>query len=94
MVLRIQQDDKIHSFLEGIGLRPLARREAVQSLTRVMERNQEMAASERSLMQVAYQKARNQSPFQIEIWPTKLLMATDLCILLPFWEHLKSKEPW
>ena len=94
MVTRIQQDDKIHSFLEGIGLRPLARREVVQSLTRVMERNQEMAASERSLMQVAYQKARTQSPFQIEIWPTKLLMATDLCILLPFWEHLKSKEPW
>ena len=28
MVTRIQQDDKIHSFIEGIGLRPLARREA------------------------------------------------------------------
>mgnify|MGYP000966280483 CR=1 FL=1 len=28
MVTRTQQEDKIHSFLEGIGLRPLARREA------------------------------------------------------------------
>nr|POE91597.1 hypothetical protein CFP56_25640 [Quercus suber] len=28
MVTRIQQEDKIHSFLEGIGLRQMARREA------------------------------------------------------------------
>jgi len=28
MVMRIQQEHKIHSFLEGIGLRPLAKREA------------------------------------------------------------------
>ena len=28
MVIRIQQEDKIHSVLEGIGLRPMARREA------------------------------------------------------------------
>ena len=27
MALRIQQDDKVHSFLEGIGLKPLARKE-------------------------------------------------------------------
>ena len=38
MMLQIQQDDKIHTFLKGIGLRPLARREAAQALTRVMER--------------------------------------------------------
>ena len=50
-------------FLEGIGLRPLARREAVQALTRVMERNQEVTASERSLMQVAYQKAKDSITF-------------------------------
>ena len=54
MVTRIQQEDKIHSFLEGIGLKPMARREATQALTRVMERNHEMAAVEGSLMQVAY----------------------------------------
>ena len=34
MVTRIQQENKIHSFLEGIGLRPMARREATQALTR------------------------------------------------------------
>ena len=50
MVTRIQQEDKIHSFLEGIGLRPLARREATQVLTRVMETNHEVAAIEGSLM--------------------------------------------
>ena len=33
MASRIQQDDKIHSFLEGISLRPLVRREATQALT-------------------------------------------------------------
>nr|POE91770.1 hypothetical protein CFP56_48509 [Quercus suber] len=38
MTLRIQQDDKVHSFLEGICLRSLARREAAQALTRVVER--------------------------------------------------------
>ena len=63
MVLRIQQDDKIHSFLEGIGFRPLARREATKALTRVMERNEEVAASEGCLMQVAYQKARDSITF-------------------------------
>ena len=54
VVIRIQQDDKIHSFLEGIGLRPLAKREGAQALTRVMERNNEVAAIKESLMQVAY----------------------------------------
>ena len=33
MTLRIQQDDKVHSLLEGIGLRSLARREVAQALT-------------------------------------------------------------
>nr|POE50900.1 hypothetical protein CFP56_31905 [Quercus suber] len=33
MALRIQQDDKVHSFLEGIGLRPFVRKEAAQALT-------------------------------------------------------------
>ena len=28
MVTRIQQEDKIYAFLEGIGLRPMATREA------------------------------------------------------------------
>ena len=32
MTLRIQWDDKVHSFLKGIGLRPLARKEAAQAL--------------------------------------------------------------
>ena len=28
MALKIQQDDKVHTFLEGMGLKSLARREA------------------------------------------------------------------
>nr|POE82380.1 hypothetical protein CFP56_68724 [Quercus suber] len=42
MVMRIQQEDKIHAFLEGIGLKLMARRKATQALTRVMERNHEV----------------------------------------------------
>ena len=63
MVARIQQEDKIHVFLEGIGLRPMARREAAQALTRVMEMNHEVAAVEGSLMQVAYQEAKDSVTF-------------------------------
>ena len=37
----------------------MARREATQALTRVMERNHEVATVEGSLMQVAYQEAIN-----------------------------------
>ena len=37
----------------------MARREATQALTRVMERNHEVVAVEGSLMQVAYQEAKN-----------------------------------
>jgi len=44
MTLRIQQDDKVHAFLKGMGLKPLARREVAQALTRVMERRQGVAA--------------------------------------------------
>ena len=33
MTFRIQQDDKVHTFLEGMGLRPLAWREATQALS-------------------------------------------------------------
>jgi len=54
MVMRIQQEDKINSFLEGIGLRPMVRREAAQALTRVMERNHVVVFVEGSLMQLAY----------------------------------------
>lgn len=50
MPLRVRQDDKVHSFLEGIGLRPLARREAAQALSRVVERSHGVAASEGSLL--------------------------------------------
>lgn len=50
MALRVQQDDKVHSFLEGIGLRPLARREAAQALSLVVERSHGVAASEGSLL--------------------------------------------
>ena len=59
MVTRIQQEDKIHSFLKGIGLRPVARKEATQVLTRVMERNYEVVVVEGSLMQVAYREAKD-----------------------------------
>ena len=63
LVMRIQQEDKIHSFLEGIGLRPMVRREATQALTKVMERNHEVVAVEVSLMQVAYQEAKDSITF-------------------------------
>nr|POF25825.1 hypothetical protein CFP56_71864 [Quercus suber] len=46
MVMRIQQEDKIHAFLEGIGLKLMARREATQALTRVMKSNHEVATVE------------------------------------------------
>ena len=62
-VMRIQQEDKIHSFLEGIGLRPMVRREAAKTLTKVMERNHEVAVVEGSLMQVAYQEAKDSVTF-------------------------------
>ena len=41
----------------------MARREAARTLTRVMERNHEMAAVEGSLMQVAYQEANDSVTF-------------------------------
>ena len=63
MVMRIQQEDKIKSFLEGIGLRLMARREVAQALTRVMERNYEVVVIEGSLMQVVYQEARDSVTF-------------------------------
>ena len=63
MIARIQQEDKIHSFLEGIGLRPVARKEATQALTRAIERNHEVAAVKGSLMQVAYQEAKDSVTF-------------------------------
>ena len=63
LVMRIQQEDKIHSFLEGIGLRPMVRREAAQALTKAMERNHEVVAVEVSLMQVAYQEAKDSITF-------------------------------
>nr|POE89448.1 hypothetical protein CFP56_01804 [Quercus suber] len=63
MITRIQQEDKIHSFLEGIGLRPMARREVAQVLTRMMERNHEVATVEISLMQVAYQEVKDSVTF-------------------------------
>nr|POE45833.1 hypothetical protein CFP56_75819 [Quercus suber] len=63
MSLRIQQDDKVHSFLKGIGLWPLARREAAQALTQVVERSLGVATSEGSLLQVAYQETRESITF-------------------------------
>nr|POE82167.1 hypothetical protein CFP56_77439 [Quercus suber] len=63
MVTRILQEDKIQAFLEGIRLRPMARREVAQALTGVMERNHEVAAVEGSLMQVAYQEAKDSVTF-------------------------------
>ena len=45
MMLQIQQDDKMHAFLKGMGLRLLARREAAQALTRVMDRRQGVVTS-------------------------------------------------
>ena len=41
----------------------MARREATQTLTRVMGRNHEVAAVEGSLMQVAYQEAKDSVTF-------------------------------
>ena len=48
----------MHAFLEGMGLRPLARKEAAQALTRVVERSQGVAASKGSVLQVAYQETK------------------------------------
>ena len=48
----------MHAFLEGMGLRPLARKEAAQVLTRVVERSQGVAASKGSVLQVAYQETK------------------------------------
>ena len=45
MMQQIQQDDKVHALLKGMGLRLLARREAAQALTRVMDRRQGVVAS-------------------------------------------------
>ena len=39
MMLQIQQGDKMHAFLERMGIRPLARREVAQAMTWVMERS-------------------------------------------------------
>ena len=63
MVMRIQQKDKIHSLLEGIGLRPMARKEVAQAFNRVMERNHKMAVVEGSSMQLAYQEAKDSITF-------------------------------
>ena len=41
----------------------MARREVAQALTRVMERNHEVATIEGSLMQVAYQEANDSVTF-------------------------------
>ena len=41
----------------------MARREAAQALTRVMERNHEVAAIEGSLMQVTYQEVKDSVTF-------------------------------
>ena len=41
----------------------MARREAAQALTRVMERNHEVVAVEGSLMQVAYQEENDSVSF-------------------------------
>ena len=54
MTLRIQQDDKVHTFLEGMGLWPLAWREATQALFQMVKRSKGTAAFEGSLLQVAY----------------------------------------
>nr|POE70714.1 hypothetical protein CFP56_49104 [Quercus suber] len=50
MTLRIQQDDKVHIFLKGIGLKPLAKREATQALIQLVERSQKIATSKGSLL--------------------------------------------
>nr|POE69226.1 hypothetical protein CFP56_74650 [Quercus suber] len=63
MVTRIEQDDKMHFFLDGIGFRPMATREAAQALIKVMERNHEVASVKGSLKQVAYQEANDSVTF-------------------------------
>ena len=63
MIARIQQEDKIHSFLKRIGPRLMARREVAQALTGVMERNHKVATVERGLMQMAYQEAKDSVTF-------------------------------
>ena len=84
MVTRIQQEDKIHSFLKGIGLKPLARREVAQALTRVMEMNHEVAAVEGSLMQVAYQGAKDSITFSSKGLANKVVDGDKPLYLIAF----------
>lgn len=65
MMFRIQHDDKFHSSLEGIGLRPLAKREVAQALSQVVERSQGVVVFEGSLLQVAYQETRESVTFSL-----------------------------
>ena len=58
MTLTILQNDKFHAFLEGMGLRPLARREATLALTQVVEMSWGTTTSEGSVLQVAYQEIK------------------------------------
>ena len=53
----------MHTFLEMMGLRPLARRETAQVLTRVMERSQGATSSQGSELQLAYQETRESMTF-------------------------------
>ena len=84
MFRRIQQEDKIHLFLEGIDLRPLARREAAQAQTKVMERNHEVVAVERSLMQVAYQEANDSITFSNKDLANRAIDGDRLLYLFAF----------
>ena len=69
----------------------MARREVAQALTRVMERNHEVAAVEGSLMQAAYQEVNDLVTFSNKYLVNRVVDGNNLYMASPFWEHLKSK---
>ena len=67
----------------------MARREVAQALTRVMERNHEVAAVEGSLMQVAYQEAKDSVTFSNKDLVNRVVNGNWPLYVTAFWGHLK-----
>ena len=67
----------------------MARREAARTLTRVMERNHEMAAVEGSLMQVAYQEVKDSVTFSNKDLVNRVVNGDRPLYVTAFWGHLK-----
>ena len=55
----------------------------------MMERNHEVVAVEGSLVQVAYQEAKDLVTFSNKDLVNRVVDNDRLCMLLPLWEHLE-----